>query len=1140
MTKETGQERRRIFREELEQLEVEQFITKEIFDDIMKAHYDCFVYLRRSKVKQAPIAVKQAERIKSTERKQNPPVVRLSPQEVRDRNIIWSLNLGVILLLIGGLVLGTSTWSLLGNWMKTGLIGLVSLMFFGLALFTTRILKIEKTAFAFNVLGSLFLPIVIFSAGYFELFGSYLSVTGEGRYLFGVLGSLLMLPIFILLSIQLSSRLFIWFSCVMISVLGGFLLASLYLPIDGFYLGIMLFNSALIVGYQYFKADQRLKHFTNEFIIYIQGNLVVSTLFMLVFYNYELIHGFNLLITAIIYFSMIYVTNRKEYHFVFSVMLIYGAYQIIEFSALYEISSIAYALLGFVFLAIPRFIKDQYSLQRTFQYTSAVVSICAFIYISLEGLFIHMNTPSIVLFLAYLIVSLNFVFLSNLTKRILFYYLSPVFFVAALYEFLLLSQGWFDIESLTFSLFISVFAFYILVGCYVSTQFLDKIKDSSRDVSLFVMILCAILSLVSMNWSQAGTMFLLLSVIALFMDRFETRRVFTGAHEASWIHPISIGAAVIFYYGSIADNLFMDGQINPIPAENIVISGIVVLFISMIWKLLKRKTFYDRSFIVANGLYAIGLLNTLPLAFDDQLRVLILLGGVGMAYLLYRKTNVHELSFAVSGLVLLLYVAILHLIDTQMQIQFVLYDSLQWVVGALLLLIIGLILERNDLILKNSLWWIGHIYLPVSLLISIVSSGEAVWAFGVGTVIYACSLFKAKTEWMIKGFLYASFTTFWMSTALFLILLDLERYIHYSFLIASVVLSILWYVSKGSWTRRIAYYLAPLSVVGVVAFTLAQPFNLTMLIVTFLYAAGLLFIFHKETWNIFNVIPILLVYYAIISYGHMYLHREYAMIYLLLGFVLLLTVTGLLLYTKVYEESDEEHDSFMTIDMYTIVGFIGLWNLYSYRGEALWTMLLPGILITAFIILQRNRIPFVESKWLIAGGITYLLQPYYALLGDLEIPSLIERELYVLPFVGIVLLIKKVAADEHRTTMNYVQWGVLVVVSLFLVEDALASSTIYDAILLGSLALVSMIIGFIWQMKSFFFVGFGVLLLNVFLQTRMYWGNLPWWAYLLIAGTILIIVASYNEWQRQKTIDGKKTFISTLNKKIIDKMKKWD
>src|SRR5690625_4450842 len=135
---------------------------------------------------------------------------------------------------------------------------------------------------------------------------------------------------------------------------------------------------------------------------------------------------------------------------------------------------------------------------------------------------------------------------------------------------------------------------------------------------------------------------------------------------------------------------------------------------------------------------------------------------------------------------------------------------------------------------------------------------------------------------------------------------------------------------------------------------------------------------------------------------------------------------------------------------------------------------------------------------------------------------------------------KRVATDKNKTTINNVQWNVLVSETELLVEDELHSSTIYDALLLGILSLVSMRAGFILQMKLFFFVGFGVLLLNVFLQTRMYWGNLPWWAYLLNAGTILITVASYNEWQKQKTTDGKETLLSIFKKKVIDKLKKWD
>lgn len=51
---------------------------------------------------------------------------------------------------------------------------------------------------------------------------------------------------------------------------------------------------------------------------------------------------------------------------------------------------------------------------------------------------------------------------------------------------------------------------------------------------------------------------------------------------------------------------------------------------------------------------------------------------------------------------------------------------------------------------------------------------------------------------------------------------------------------------------------------------------------------------------------------------------------------------------------------------------------------------------------------------------------------------------------------------------------------------------------------------------------------------------MPWWDYLLLAGLVLITVASTNEWHKQKTQKGESTFIKVFIDKIVNKMKKWD
>src|SRR5690625_5798574 len=274
----SSQVRQRIVKEELEQLIKEEYITKELSDKVINAHSQYYISLAKDR---ALVTANKGKKIIQNEKPPVKPVIptqklkkektKLSPQQIRERNITWILNLGVILLLIGGLVLATSTWDTLSNWMKAGLIGVVSLFFFGLAYFSERVLKIEKTAFAFHVLGSLFLPIVMISIAYFELFGPYFSFAGEGRYLFGAVISLVILPIYFLLSVKLQSRLFVWFSYVTFSVLAGFVIATLHLPIDGFYLGIMLFNVCLVVGYQYFRKKHHNHSFIKEFVPFIQA-----------------------------------------------------------------------------------------------------------------------------------------------------------------------------------------------------------------------------------------------------------------------------------------------------------------------------------------------------------------------------------------------------------------------------------------------------------------------------------------------------------------------------------------------------------------------------------------------------------------------------------------------------------------------------------------------------------------------------------------------------------------------------------------------------------------------------------------------------------------------------------------------------
>lgn len=471
------EEQRKIFRKELFTLREEGYLSGAIVDTVAKAHYQYHLDLIEMESK-PPVNEKSVQaQIPVT---QKPPKVKktLTSEEIRERNITWLLNIGVIFLLIGGLFVATSNWESMTSIMKSGSIAIVALLFYGIAFLTKKILKIEKTAFAFSVLGSLFLPIFILSLGWFGLLGPYLSISGEGRYLLGMLGSLLPVIVYYLFAKNFASRLFVWFSFVSISLGMAFILASIHLKSDFFYLGMMIFTAILIFVYHKLNHKESFKLFTNEFISYVQVNLVLCTLFMLFLYDNEVLYSFNLLLTAIIYLSMMYVSGRKEYHFIFSIMIVYGAYQLIEHSFLDYFGEIVYALIGFGMVFVPKALNDRFTLNKAFQYTSAVISGLAFIYISLEGILLRAGSPSVVLMLAYFIIAVNFIYLSHYSSRRLFPYLGSVFAASGMYEMIALLTQPFDIVNFSLQLSITGLILFSLLGITLLSKYVKIIQSS--------------------------------------------------------------------------------------------------------------------------------------------------------------------------------------------------------------------------------------------------------------------------------------------------------------------------------------------------------------------------------------------------------------------------------------------------------------------------------------------------------------------------------------------------------------------------------------------------------------------------------------------------------------------------------------
>ncbi|MEN2466090.1 hypothetical protein [Ornithinibacillus sp. JPR2-1] len=1151
MTQLSPDEKREIVREELHQLVKARYINMNVAAKIVQAHTKYYQTISRvNQIRQETVKQGQPKKeptvtitpqptslAPKNEAVQSKPITKekktLSEKQVRDRNITWGLNLGVILLLLGGLVLATSTWDTLGAWAKTGLISTVAILFYGLAGLTSRILQITKTAFAFLVLGSLFLPIIVVSVGYFELFGSYFSFSGEGKFLLGAIGTLFILPIYTYFAFTQSSRLFVWFSYIAISVFVGLLLAALYVPVDVFYLGIMVYNAALIIGYRLLKEKKRLKPFITEFIPFIQANLILSTLFMLMFYDQAWMYSFNLLVTAVIYFSMIFVTKHQSYHFVFTAMVVYGGYQLVENSILAGVGEIAYALLGVFFIVLPKLMKDAGSLQKIFQVTSAVVSVLAFIYITFEGLMIRAGEGSLVLFLAYVIMALHFAYLASLVTNKLFHYLSPIFLVSALYQLTLLGQEWIGYESIILPGFILAYLFYMLGGCLINISLWQPMKNSTRDVSSIAMIFCLFASFVMFESLELSIMLFFLAGLAIVMNTYETRTHLL--QMAPWLHGVALGLAVTVLYSHVArqDAPYLE---DAFLTMGIVLGSIVVLAGSYSWKTMNQKKFAESSFYLAQLFYGIGMLGSLTL--EPVTSALITLGGIAMAYLLYRKTSWTAIPYVLASFSLFFYFHLLHIIHERIATIPEVFEWFEWILGTILLLGVGFVSGKKDFLMQRAFHWVGQIYLPLALILtSIINGADALWAFLLATAIYGITVTLVKKEWQRKTFFYAGWTTFWISLPLALSKWDWNLDYIYTYFIVSLLLFVGWMIGDSEWKKRIAYYFIPFSSIGIFGFVMSYSHDAISFGITLLFGALVMYVLHRMKWDILTILPLLLLYVGTINFGNTPEMLAYKP-YIYASFAVVGLIVGRIIYPTLYQLETKQ----FKLDWYTFIGFLACLNVYQFSifTDQLAFKLLPGVLIVTGLLLNRNRVADISATWITFAAFVFALQPYYALLGHIEIAPLFERECYVLPWILVVIVLRKSVLKEKKEVANYIQWAVLVIVALLLVQDGLASNTIYDALIIGALSLASLIAGMIYQIKSFFFVGAGVLLFNVLMQTRPYWGNLPWWGYLLIAGSILITIASYNEWQKQKSSEGKKTLVTKFKKHVIERMKKWD
>ncbi|WP_152655390.1 hypothetical protein [Oceanobacillus sp. CFH 90083] len=1083
----------------------------------------------------------QKEQEAAKQKKEKPVRVPKTAEQIRERNITWLLILGVSFLLISGLVVATSTWDQMGALLKVATLLGVSIFFLALSGLSSRFLKIEKTAFAFLTLGSLLLPIAMIGIGFFGLFGDYLTLTGEGRYWLGILCTLVPLPLYARNAYKTEAKLFVWIFYLFLSFLIGFFLAALQVPMDMFFFLIMLYNAALLAVYHRFrKKNKQVFHiFLKELPAYAQLNLIVSTLLMLFVYNQAVFYSFNVLLTAFLYMAMVFVYQTKGYQFVFVALFAYGIYQLTENSILYTADSLIYALMGAAYLGFAYVMRKDSFASKIFYYTSGVISGFAFLYISFQGLIIRADGNSWFMLLAYIVIAGTYVYLAEVTKRGVFRWIAPAFFLAVgIQLWSLMIRPYFPESILNFMFFYTTVLF-LFIGFQNRIPFMQSVQKSVYFWSIPVIGIIILVQLLLLEFVEIAVMFALLGAIALYMTSVSKKTL--EKRIAAWAVPINwLSAMFILYFEFAKESYVYRNQLDA-PFQ-LAAAGLILLGISLIWKQRKQQELTRATFYTGQGSYLLAMVLLFTDFTGDEMyvRPIILFVGIGVMYWLVRFTGKPVIWSAVATASAGFYVSLLNtfLIDT--------FEGFVWFMLGLPILFLAVehYLGKLDADLKPYFFYFAQ---AVLLYLVFIITGDsivepvlypAVWL--VPLAAYTYTALTREKEWQIKTSLYMGLMVLVGAVTSFISYNELLPDISfiYSWLLAGIIMIAVWLAVPTVWKRRIDWFFIPYMnlVLGMGVF-LAVVQELWQLI----SFAGLvilnLYFLHRRKWLLYLFMPL---FFSIYLWQMQGIFKEAMDLWLIysVGFVVL-TAAGRYLFTKLYISKE---GSLQAVDWYSLVAVICLVFALSTAGELdnIWLIVIPLVLFAAWFFLQVDRVgnPMLQKIFITLGGVA-CLPPYYLVLDHYidTIPEVIYAELQGLPVLALAIIFTKKTWHEYKSLMRHIQTVLLILVTVYFIADAIQSATILDALIIGVLSIISLLAGMRYQLKSYFFVGIGTLLFNVIYQTRPYWGNLPWWAYLLIAGILFISIASYNEWKKQREGEGK---LEKKLKQMLARFKEWN
>ncbi len=204
------------------------------------------------------------------------------------------------------------------------------------------------------------------------------------------------------------------------------------------------------------------------------------------------------------------------------------------------------------------------------------------------------------------------------------------------------------------------------------------------------------------------------------------------------------------------------------------------------------------------------------------------------------------------------------------------------------------------------------------------------------------------------------------------------------------------------------------------------------------------------------------------------------------------------------------------VDYLSITSVIFLTGLFEADYLALMVFLTLALLVIN--LAGRVKVPVKILVSIFAALIcaAAVAQPF------ITYPDVIALEINIALMLGTLLLICKVIRPASRNIMKYF-WFTGVALSI-VAEGVSAAVTreALDLIVVGTASFGIFIYAFIKRNRLWFILGIVSMISIAVYLSLAFWSSLVWLIYLLTAGVILVAMASFNEWGKRHSKDGKK------------------